>query len=313
MLGAQRVKRGTTRPAASPPPATLLSPEVFARFSDLAYRKAGIVLKPGKESLVAGRIARRLRDLGLANATEYLGYLEADGIEGEEELVQFLDVISTNFTSFFREPDHFEYLAGAVAAWIDSGQRELSLWSAACSSGEEPYTIAMTLLEALGGRDVKFRILATDISTRVLAKAYAGVYEDQTLSGVPRSLRAKYFDRVDGTRGGKPRWKIKPVVRERIAFRRLNLSAPHFPMHGPFDAVLCRNVMIYFDGTLRERLINAISGLLKPDGVLLTGHSESIAGLCPELLMIRPSVYRRRDDAGWGPDDPGVRIVVASS
>jgi chemotaxis protein methyltransferase CheR len=259
--------------------------ETFKAFQDLAYAKAGISLRQGKAALVQARLAKRLRELGLASEREYLARLRAD--EGEE-IVRFLDAISTNFTRFFREPDHFDTLAAWATALRRGGQRRFRFWSAACSSGEEPYTAAMVLDPILEGCD--WKILATDISTRVLARAARGHYSEEDLAPVPASLRARYVEAVPGAEDGQ--LAIAPRLRERIVFRRLNLAARPFPMRGPLDAIFCRNVMIYFDRAMRERLVGEIERLIRPGAPLFVGHSETLNGIPTRLRAERPSVYR---------------------
>jgi chemotaxis protein methyltransferase CheR len=206
-----------------------------------------------------------------------------------EEMVQLLDAISTNVTSFFREPAHFDRIAELFAGWLKQGQRRFRFWSAACSTGEEPYTLAMTLAEVLGGQDVDLKILATDISTKVLQKAADGAYPESKLTGIPAGLRGRYLERESA--GGEPIWRMKDSIRNRIVFKRFNLSTPPFPMQGPMDVVLCRNVMIYFDNQVRQGLINEIHRLLKPGGYLMVGHSESLTGIAGAFGTAGPSVY----------------------
>ncbi len=269
-----------------------MNAQMFRQFADITYERAGIRLSEGKASLVSARIAKRIRALGLAGDREYLEYLLAD--TSGEELVQFLDVISTNFTSFLREPDHFDLLAAHLRARADEGRRELRIWSAASSTGEEPYSLAITALDALEGTSTTVRILATDISTRVLETARAGVYETERIEKLTRAQRAKYFERQPGA-PGRETWVVRPEVRRLLVFQRLNLSQPPFPMKGPFDAVFCRNVMIYFDAPVRERLVREIERLLGPGDPLMIGHAETLTGLRTGLVAQKPSVYRRPD------------------
>ncbi len=237
----------------------------FKALCRMAHDRAGITLQPGKESLVSARVAKRQRALGIADVKDYLRYLESD--RSGHELVQFLDVISTNFTSFMREPDHFELLTTHSGKWLAKGQRRFRIWSAASSTGEEPYTIAITLAQVFDGHSVDYRILATDISTTVLERAAKGVYPEARLGPLSKKQRLKYFDR-QGKRGEEdPLFEVKPEIRQRVVFKRLNLSKPPFPMKGPLDFVFCRNVMIYFDHEVRQRLVSAIEGLLRPGGV----------------------------------------------
>ena len=269
-----------------------MSGKLFQRFCKIAYEKSGITLKPGKEALVAARVAKRQRALGIATAKQYLTYLEADS-EGEE-LIQFLDAISTNYTHFFREITHFEQLAREVDKWVARGQTRLRIWSAASSTGEEPYSIIITVLEALDGRDVDFKLLATDISTKVLAKASAGVYAPSQLDPVANAFKKRYFERVGEGRANDATYQVKSHVKKAAVFKRLNLSTPPFPMTGPLDVVFCRNVMIYFDNAVRQGLVTEIERLLKPGGVLFVGHSETLTGISTGLVLEQPSVYRKR-------------------
>lgn len=264
-----------------------LPPQLFNEISQLVYAKSGITLKDGKEALVASRLGKRLRALKLPSYAAYLAYLKESG--GEEEMIRLLDAISTNVTHFYREPRHFEVLREKLESW-KSGQRRFRLWCAASSTGEEPYTLAMTMAEALGMTGIDWRILATDISTRVLAIAQAGRYEEEKLKEVPPALRQKYFDVIQDPVEGKM-FQAKPALREKVHFSRLNLSQPPFPMRGPLDFVFCRNVMIYFDNQVRKPLIDEIYRLLKPGGYLCVGSSESLTGIQTALKSVAPSVY----------------------
>jgi chemotaxis protein methyltransferase CheR len=260
--------------------------QTFKDFQAIAYQKAGIFLREGKAALVQARLAKRLRELGLATEREYLERLRADG---DDEIVLFLDAISTNFTRFFREPDHFETLGEAVRAARAAGQRKFRFWCAASSSGEEPYTMAMVLDPLLEGCD--WRILATDISTRVLARAVAGAYGPEEVEGIPPALLQRYLDRVPGE-GGDATWVVRDQLKQRIVYRRLNLAGRPFPMSGPLDAIFCRNVMIYFDRPMRAGVVAEFERLLRPGCLLYIGHSETLNGLATRFRTERPSVYR---------------------
>ena len=264
-----------------------LDAKTYDDFRTLVYDVSGITLGKGKEALVSARIGKRMRALGMDEFKSYLGMVKAD--PDGEEMVQLLDAISTNVTSFFREPAHFDRIAELFAGWLKQGQRRFRFWSAACSTGEEPYTLAMTLAEVLGGQDVDLKILATDISTKVLHKAADGAYPESKLTGIPAALRGRYLERESG--GGDPVWRMRDAIRNRIVFKRFNLSTPPFPMQGPMDVVLCRNVMIYFDNQVRQGLINEIHRLLKPGGYLMVGHSESLTGIAGAFGTVGPSVY----------------------
>ncbi len=269
---------------------TTLGPKLFARFCELAFDAAGIKLKAGKEALVAGRIARRVRSLGLQGPADYLRYLEAD--ENKDEIVEFIDAISTNYTRFNREPDHLEALAQKVKALVRGGERRLRIWSAASSSGEEPYSMAIAIEKALEGRSCDYRILATDISTAVLARAQAGIYSPEAIRPVGEAAKQRFFVATKDE-GGKPAYQVCDALRRRVVFRRLNLVRPPYPMKGPFHVIFCRNVMIYFDRPERQRVVGAIEGLLAPGGDFYVGHAESLTGLTHTLQVLRPSCYRR--------------------
>jgi len=259
----------------------------FDEFRTLVYAKSGISLGDQKEALVSARVGKRMRALGMLEFEEYLDYVVRD--DSGQEVVQLIDAISTNVTSFYREAQHFEFLGELLKKWKESGQRRFRIWCAASSTGEEPYTIAITAAEHLpdGGSDVK--ILATDISTRVLAKCQLGIYDAQKVGSVPAPLRERYFDRYQ--EGGQTLYRVKDRLRKLVMFRRLNLATPPFPMRGPLDVVFCRNVMIYFDNDVRGRLLAEAYRLLKPGGFLMVGHAESLTGLVSAFKTVRPSVY----------------------
>jgi chemotaxis protein methyltransferase CheR len=260
--------------------------EIFRRFQELAYDEAGIWLRPGKEVLVSARLAKRIRELGLESESAYLDLLR--GADGGEEVVRFLDAITTNHTTFFREPIHFEIVTADVERRVAEGQRRFRFWCAGCSTGEEPYTLALTLAQLIP--DLDWRILATDISTRVLAAAQAGVYSEASIEPVPREALARYFRRVETPKG--PAYEASDALRSRLVFRRVNLSERPFPLRGPLDAVFCRNVMIYFDEPMRRGVVQEVERLLAPGGVFFIGHSESLGNLAKQLRCERPSVYR---------------------
>jgi chemotaxis protein methyltransferase CheR len=264
----------------------------FERFRQIVYQQSGIDLSAGKEALVRGRLGKRMRALGLADEQDYLDYVLGDA--SGDEMVQLLDAISTNFTQFFREPDHFALLADLLKRWLGrDGQRSFRIWSAACSSGEEPYSIGIASTDAIeeyGASGVDLRILATDISTRVLDRARCGRYSEQAILAAPQPLR-RYFNRSAQDEGDD--YEVCDSIRDLVTFRRMNLSRPPFPMKGPFDLVFCRNVMIYFDNAVRNRLLAEIERLLRPGGYLFVGHTESLAALDTRLRPIKPSVYRK--------------------
>jgi chemotaxis protein methyltransferase CheR len=262
---------------------------VFEGFKALIYAQSGITLGPQKVALVNARVGKRMRALNLDSPAEYLRLVENDRSGGE--LILLLDAISTNVTSFYRESVHFNVLSDLLARWRAGGQRRFRIWCAASSSGEEPYCLAMTGLEALGPSP-DLRILATDISTRVLQAAKRGFYEDNKIAPVPKPLLQKYFTpHHDGPRRGHI---AQDALKRVLSFCRLNLSQPPFPMRGPFDVVFCRNVMIYFDLPTRTALIREIERLLRPGGYLMIGHSETLTGTQSGLVNEQPAVYKKR-------------------
>ncbi len=264
-----------------------LSPAQFDAVRRLMHRTTGIHLVPGKEGLVRSRLAPRLRTLGFPDVGSYLDYLDRDA--SGTELAQMVDLITTNKTSFFREPDHFDLLQREILPPKAAAGLPLRIWSAGCSSGEEAYTAAIVARETLPSVSTPARILATDVSTRVLHRARQASYRDQDLIDMPPSIVRRHFVRVPGQPG---RRRVADATRALVRFARLNLIVD-WPMHGPFDVILCRNVMIYFDRPTRQRLIRRFAALLAPGGWLLVGHSESLTALEHPLRYVRPAVYRR--------------------
>ena len=265
--------------------------QTFKDFQAIAYQKAGIFLREGKAALVQARLAKRLRELGLSSEREYLERLRADG---DDEVVLFLDAISTNFTKFWREPDHFESLREHVLAQKAAGQRRFRFWSAASSSGEEPYTSAMTLDPILEGCD--WKLLATDISTRVLSRAVAGVYGAEEIDGIPPAMLQRYMDKLPADEDGEERWAVRDRLKQKVTYRRLNLASRPYPMKGPLDAVFCRNVMIYFDRPMRAGVVGEFERLVGPGCPLFIGHSETLNGIQTRFRTERPSVYRMPEE-----------------
>ncbi|HDR04732.1 MAG TPA: protein-glutamate O-methyltransferase CheR [Candidatus Marinimicrobia bacterium] len=260
---------------------------MFDEIRKIVYEVSGINLIEGKEALVSARISKRMRALSIPDFRSYLKYLKSD--ESGLEMISLIDVISTNVTSFFREQQHFVFLKEIVQSWLNDGQRSFRLWSAASSTGEEPYTIAITMLETLTGVKADVKILATDISTNVLARCEKGTYSEEKVKPVPHMIRDRYFEleRLDNEKF----FTVKPMIKKMLTFRRLNLSQVPYPMKGPFDVVFCRNVMIYFDNTIRKQLLDEIYRLLRPDGILIVGHSESLTGLNTSFKALKPSIY----------------------
>ena len=261
----------------------------FRRFAGLVYASSGIHLTEQKRELLKARLRKRLRALGLGSYRDYFNLVTADGPEGE--LRALLDVVSTNKTEFFRESKHFDHLAEVVIPdWLARGgarQGPFRIWSAASSTGEEVWTLAMTVMEALNGQ-ADFKVLGTDISTRVLEKALGGVYEDRHIEAIPEERRRRYFVPL-----GDGHWQVGDALRAKASFGRLNLNDSALPFHNPFDAVFCRNVMIYFDRPTQEALVERIHGALTPGGWLYTGLSESLLAVKHSFKTVAPSVYRK--------------------
>ena len=270
-----------TRPASE-----VLSQPELDRITDLAYRTCGINLKNGKQELVQARLGKKIREGKFGTFKQYYEHVVADTTG--QELIALLDALTTNFTSFLREAAHFELLRKTIVPGLNG---QIRIWSAACSTGEEPYTIAFSLLEELGMTAAgRIHILASDISSRALAAAEQGAYAAERLKEFPKDWRSKYLLR------GSDRWegwfRVKPPIRQMIEFRRFNLMEQFRPAK-PFHVIFCRNVMIYFNKETQEQLVNRFASCLEPGGYLLIGHSESLTGLKHPYDYVQPAVYRR--------------------
>jgi chemotaxis protein methyltransferase CheR len=265
-----------------------MEPLVFQRLCSIAHETAGIHLDESKHPMVEARVAKRLRALSLPTEQAYLTHLEQDASGGE--LMHFLDAISTNFTDFFRESIHFQILRDRLRSQWAATESEIRIWCAAAATGEEAYSIAFTAMEALQGTGIGFRLLATDISTRALGVAKAGEYDDSRIAPVPKEQRRRFLT-VHRSASGERVHCVSDEIRRRITFGRLNLNRPPYPMRGPFHAVFCRNVMIYFQNPTRSALVAETERLLIPGGLLFTGHAETLTGLTTRLRVVRPSIY----------------------
>jgi len=262
----------------------------FKQLSALIYNEAGITLPDEKQALLENRIAKRLRALGIDDANAYLDIVKS--LAGAEELVLLIDAISTNVTSFYREPSHFEMFAEQLAVWRAPGRRKLRVWCAAASSGQEPYTLAITVAENLPLTSLDFKLLGTDISTRMLEEASQAIYTDSEIEKVPENTRRRFFNLLDRNER-ESNWQVKDDIKQHVAFKRLNLSQFPFPLKGPIDFIFCRNVMIYFDRTLRQKIVNEFVRLLAPGGYLFLSHSESLIGIDHPLRAMGDSVFQR--------------------
>jgi chemotaxis protein methyltransferase CheR len=260
----------------------------FRRICALMRERAGIELGEAKRPLCQTRLIRRLRALGLRNYAEYVALL--DDPESTEH-VEMVNALTTNVTSFFREQHHFDLLAGDLLPALAGPGRRIRLWSAGCSTGEEPWSIAMVVREVLGpctGMDVK--ILATDIDTQVLAHARAGIYTDEQVAPVSGPRRHRFFSRGRGANDGL--WRVADELRGLITFNQLNLFSP-WPMRGPFDVIACRNVIIYFDVPNKTRLVRGFHDKLSVGGHLLLGHSESLPTDVSGFISCGRTTYRK--------------------
>ncbi len=271
-----------------------MSARNFTRLSELIYSEAGICLGTEKKTMLEARIKRRLKSLDLTSYSEYCDYLFG-GQGFKEEIVHLIDVVTTNKTDFFREPGHFDFLVAKAlpdfVARYGNGRRFL-FWSAGCSTGEEPYTLAIVLSEyALAHPGFRFSILATDISTTVLAKAELGVYSSEAAAPVPSLLRQKYFLRSRDRDSNRVR--VIPELRQLVAFRRLNFMDSDYGLAEKADAVFCRNVIIYFDRPTQESILRKLSHQLLPDGYMFVGHAETLHEMDLPLTPVAPALYRK--------------------
>jgi chemotaxis protein methyltransferase CheR len=256
----------------------------------IVYEHSRINLGGEKKALVAARVTKRLRALNLPDFDIYCRYLQT--AKGKQEAPFLIEAISTNHTHFFRESRHFDFLREAVVPkWREHGLRSIRIWSAASSSGEEPYTIAIVLAETLG-LQADWRILATDISMRMLELGRHAIYSAERLSHVPAELQRRYFQRGVGASEGQ--FRVREELRRRVEFAQLNLFQPAYPFVTEFDLIFCRNVMIYFDRDTQQTLIEKISPLLLPGGYMMIGHSESLSGMRHRLTTIEPAIYQRQ-------------------
>jgi chemotaxis protein methyltransferase CheR len=278
----------------------------FQEIRQLAYDKFGLDLRQGKEELVSARLGRKIREANCRSFREYYRHVLEDGTG--EALIGMIDALATNHTGFLREPAHFDFLREKILPSLVS-RGAIDIWSAACSTGEEPYTIAFTAMETMLPADyAKLRILATDISTKALDSARRAVYPAERFAEFPPLWMRRFLLRGQGQWKGW--YRIKPEVSGRVQFARLNLVEP-FSHNRRFPLIFCRNVMIYFDKPTQERLVNRLAEHLEPGGYLFVGHAESLTGVDHPLQYVRPAIYRNPDhraaQTGGGPWDSGRR------
>jgi len=280
------------------PDQDMLRPKEFRRLRELIHGECGINLSEEKRTMLEVRLRHRLRGLGLSSLAEYCSYLfQKERLA--EELPNLIDVVTTNKTDFFREARHFDFLVQtavpALVAHHGAGlNRDLAIWSAGCSTGEEPYTLAMALSEeAERRRGFRFRIVATDICNTVLEHARRAVFKSEVVEAVPRELRRKYF--LQSRNREKQLYRIAPELRRAVEFRHLNFMDADFGFSDLFDAIFCRNVIIYFDQPTRERVLERLMRQLQPRGYLFLGHSETLNGIGLPMSLAGPTVYRKLD------------------
>lgn len=260
----------------------------FERVRKLIYEHAGIALSPVKHDMVYSRLARRLRANGDKTFAQYLARLEGGhGPEWET----FVNSLTTNLTSFYREAHHFDMLAEHVRQLRE--RRPLTIWSCASSTGEEPYSIAMTMIDLYSSFTPPVTVIASDLDTNVLRHGEAGVYDAERVGKLPRDKVARFFTREGGPDG--ERYRVRPELQKLVVFRRINLLDPAWPIRGPLDAIFCRNVMIYFDKTTQYRVLQKFVPLLRPDGLLFAGHSESFLHATDLFRPRGRTVYERAD------------------
>lgn len=275
---------------------SVLAQSQFDRIAVLAKQRWGLALTEKKQTLVANRLATFLRKTQFDSTDAYLDYLETDA--SEEDLLVFFDLLSTNVTSFFRDQPHFDYLerefySGLARGTTTTKDRKIRIWSAACSTGEEPYSLAMHACEHLP--DIKswdFKVLGTDLSNYAVGQARNGVYRTESYKQVPAEMARKYFVAGPGAGFAAGEYQVNASVRQLVTISRLNLM-DSWPFKGKFDVIFCRNVMIYFDSETRRKLVQRFHQLLNPGGILAVGSAETLAGLETSFKPVQASVYRR--------------------
>lgn len=271
-----------------------LSNEEFNKLSSFIYNESGIKMPPVKRIMLQSRLQKRLKELKMTSFKEYCNYIfSKEGLNNE--IIHMLDVVSTNKTDFFREPVHFDFLTSNILPELvntSKTYKSIKIWSAGCSSGEEPYTIAIVLYEYLEKNPgFDFSILGTDISTKILQKAIDAVYKEERVEGIPMEVKKKYF--LKSKDRENPSVKMGAMLRSKVYFDRLNFMDNSYNVRDMFDIVFCRNVLIYFDRETQEKVINKICTKINTGGYFFLGHSESIMNMNLPLRQIKPTIYQK--------------------
>lgn len=264
----------------------------FKALAALIHAEAGINLKASKQTMLEGRLRRRARSAGFATVGEYCDFVLGPSV-GPNEIEQLINAVTTNKTDFFREPLHFDVLLETVLPeFAENRQRMIRCWSAACSTGAEPYTLAMLLDEFAGrNRGMDYQVIATDLDTEVLSTAIKGIYPREMVDPVPDHLRRRYV--LQAKSPDRAEVRIVPELRRKVAFGRINLMDASYPLNPPMDIIFCRNVLIYFDKVTQEAVVNRLCERLRPGGYLFLGHSESITGFAHCLTQVAGTVFRK--------------------
>lgn len=265
----------------------------FRRLSEFIHVQCGIKMPPAKKIMLEARLQKRLKTLGITRLRDYCDYV-LDTPEGRTEIVHMIDAATTNKTDFFRESSHFRFLVDTAVPSLLNGNyvRSINIWSAGCSSGEEPYTLAMILSEYTHQQPgFRFAIIATDISTKILEQARSGIYDEDRVVDVPSALKQKYLLRSKDRK--KKLVRIVPELRSVVQFQHLNLMNEHYVFSVPMDIIFCRNVIIYFDRETQYKLLVRLCRYLRPDGFLFLGHSESIHGFDLPLVRMAATIFRK--------------------
>jgi chemotaxis protein methyltransferase CheR len=268
-----------------------LAAEDFRRLSDFIYQYSGIKMPPVKKTMLEGRLRKRLRAAGFETVDQYCTYL-FDGNGLQSEAVHIIDVVTTNKTDFFRESRHFDYLtAEALPQLLRDGHRNIRAWSSACSTGAEPYTMAMVFDDLLPSQQASYQILATDLSTDVLRTAYRGVYDRALMQPVPPALMRKYV--MQPMNPASDQVRIAPPLRRNVSFARLNLMDASYPVGDPMHIIFCRNVLIYFDKETQAAVVSKLCEQLAPGGYLFIGHAETVTGMNLPVRQVANTVFRK--------------------